>query len=126
MTSSSIRDQIRAKIFTTHELAIRRVEFFGSDIELRQPTLNDVMTIQEAARTTEDGEIPKSSIVAVLLQYAFVPGTNEKVFEEGDADAIMDLPFGADMTRITSALSELTDVNFTPKIDTSGKTPDAT
>lgn len=117
--SSSQRDEIRGKVFAAHKLATEEIEIFNTKIELRQPTLSDVLVIQQARDDSEDGSVPVSAVAKVLIQYSFVPKTNEKIFEEGDGEAIMQLPFGDDMIRVTDALERLTKVNFTPKTDTS-------
>lgn len=116
---SSTRDDIRGKIFAAHKLATEEIEIFGTKVELRQPTLSDILVIQQARDDSEDGAVPVSSVARILIQYSFVPGTSEKVFEEGDGEAIMQLPFGEDMIRVTTALEKLTKVNFTPKTDSS-------
>lgn len=121
MSSSALRDEIRGKILATHQLASEVIDIFGTKVELRQPTLQDVLLIQQAKEDSEDGAVPISAVAKVLIQYSYVPETNEKVFEEGDGPAIMQLPFGNDMIRVTDALEKLTKVNFTPKTDISGQ-----
>lgn len=112
------RDQIRAEIFKTRKPLSVVITFFGQQLELRQPTLADVMAVQE----TEDRQ---SAITQTLVRYAFIPKTEIHVFEAADADAIMQLPFGADMVGVTEALEKLTSVNFQGGKSTSSSTPDA-
>jgi len=99
------RNAIRAAIFASKKPMSKEVLFFGQKIELRQPILEDILTAQS-------GEDRKSAIVDTLVKYAFVPGTDEHIFEDADGDAIMKLPFGQDMVNITNALEDLTTVNF--------------
>lgn len=108
----STRDDIRARIFAKKDLRSKLLDFFGTEIELRQPMLKDILQAQqEAQQQAEDGV--SSAVVNILLQYAYVPGTSEKVFEEGDKDALLDLPFDENLIGVTDALTELTKVNFT-------------
>jgi hypothetical protein len=99
------RDAIRSAIFSDKKVAVEKIMFFGQEIELRQPILRQILAVQ----ATEDRE---SVIVDTLIKYAFVPGTEEKVFEDGDAEQLLALPFGKDMLRVSTALTKLTDVDF--------------
>lgn len=108
----STRDDIRSKVFATKELKSKVLPFFGTKIELRQPKLKDILAAQqEAANQAEDGV--SSAVVNILLQYAYVPDTSEKIFEEGDKAALLELPFDENLIGVTDALQELTKVNFT-------------
>jgi hypothetical protein len=102
------RGDVRANIFARKELRKKKIEFFGEEIELRQPQLGDIIS----ARENDDRQ---AAVIETLIKYAFVPDTDEKVFEEGDADSFKTMPFGADFLRVNNALEELTDVNFLDK-----------
>ena len=43
----------------------------------------------------------------MLTDYAYVPGTNEKVFEVEDIDSLKNLPFGAEFTRLMDKVNAL-------------------
>lgn len=109
---SALRNAI---LGTQHSFRAKTISFFGEEIELRQSTLKDVLDAQD----TEDR---KSAMVGMLVRYAYVPGTNEKVFEEEDADAIMQLPFGPDFTAVNEAIAEITGVNITVQEKNSDRT----
>jgi hypothetical protein len=94
----SNRVNIRNKIFAAKPES-RPVDFFGTKIELRQPTLGIILEMR--ANRIED------SALNMLLTYAYVPGTDEKVFEPADEESLRQLPFGPDMQRLTSAVNEL-------------------
>lgn len=103
---SSIRDQIRTQVFSgenapKHE----KVLFFGATIELRQPTLAQVLEAQSA-------ESRESAVIDMLVNRAFVPDTDERVFEDTDADTLKGLPFGADFIRVSTAFTNMSDVDF--------------
>jgi hypothetical protein len=108
------RDMLRAKIFAAHEVKKIPVDFFGVKIELRQPVLSDIIK----AQGEEDRE---SAIIQTLVDYAYVPGTEQKVFETGDAASFKTMPFGADFLRVSKALEDLTEINFLDKSATSKK-----
>lgn len=99
------RDEIRAKIFQSKVLKREIIEFFGMQIEIRQSTLTDILN----AREEENGQ---SAVIRNLVQNAYVPKTDIKVFEDTDADSFGALPFGADFIRVSKALEKLSEVNF--------------
>lgn len=107
------RNELRKAIFAARPVRTKLVMFYGQQIEIRQPKMGDIL----AAQAQDDRE---QGIINILISYAYVPGTDEKVFEEGDADAIKEMGFGADFTAVSQAFAELTDVNF---LDT--RTPSA-
>jgi len=102
------RKSVRANIFARKELRKKVINFFGEEIELRQPQLGDIIS----ARENDDRQ---AAVIETLIKYAFIPGTEEKVFEDADADSFKTMPFGADFLRINQALEELTEVNFLDK-----------
>lgn len=117
--TNTTRDDIRSKIFATRELKKIEVEFFGTKIEMRQMQLSDILV----AQNNEDRE---SGVIDMLIKYAYVPGTDEKVFEDADAAAFKQLPFGADFQRLSKAMEELTEVNFLDKKPSSKDVPTST
>ena len=117
--TNATRDNIRGGIFSGKKLKIKEVEFFGQMIELRQSNFGAILD----AQSQEDRQ---SAILEALIKNAYVPNTSERVFEDGDIDALRELPFGADFLRVSKALEELTEVNFLDKKDTSGAVPTST
>jgi hypothetical protein len=113
--TKSIRDQLRTAIFSNNAVATKRIMFFDAEIEIRQPSTGEVLA-------TKDDDNSQRGLVSILVRYAYVPGTNEKVFEEADADAILALPFGPDMLRVNEAIAELTKIDVAGKSVTSGET----
>ena len=99
----SIRDEIRAKILSQENMRGKSVElkFFGADIELRQPSLGQIQQYMESGDN-------KISLIRMLLDYAYVPGTDERVFEAGDVEALSQLPFGEDMSKVAAAIEKFT------------------
>lgn len=114
-TANSIRDSIRAKVFAHKPLKKVIITIFGAEIELRQPTLGSIMEARDA-------ENANAGVIDTLVQYAYVPGTDEKVFEESDADAFKELPADTWIQTVADALQKLSDVNFTGTENDSEKT----
>ena len=88
------RDDIRAQIFSSEnkKAQSKLITVFGVKLELKQPSLGEIID----AQAEEDR---KRGIVNMLIRYAFVPETNERVFEEADFDSILGLPFGDEIGR---------------------------
>lgn len=93
------RDEMRAKIFSAKARS-KEIDFFGTRIELRQPTIGVILAQRR-------GELALDASQMMLMQYAFVPGTNDHVFEEADLDALDELPFGKDMQDLSMAVADL-------------------
>lgn len=106
----SSRDQIRGSIFASKKLKTKIIDFFGTQIEIRQNSFGQILE----ASSREDRE---SAVVEALIANAYVPNTDVKVFEEGDVASLKELPFGADFMRVNKAIEELTEVNFLDKKD---------
>jgi hypothetical protein len=99
------RNDLRSTIFATHAPQSRQVNFFGATIELRQSNLGDILDARDA------GDERKAMVTAFIRQ-AYVPGTDEKVFDEEDVPSLLAMPFGPDFVNILQAIAELTGVNF--------------
>lgn len=107
-TAITKRDSIRAAVLATHKPKSVLLEIFGTQIELRQPLMKEVMAAQE-----DDDR--QRSIITILINQGYVPGTDEKVFDDADFEQLANLPFGGDILKIAKGLEQLTDVNFLDK-----------
>lgn len=108
------RDAIRAAIFKSSTPNSKIVVFKGMKIEIRQPTLGDVIRAQENPDR-------QSGVIQTLIDHAYVPGTNEKVFDLADVDGLKAMPFGKDFIEVSNALTELSEVNFLDSNPTSSE-----
>jgi hypothetical protein len=113
---STIRDEMRAKLLATKRPKSVPVDFFGETIELRQPTLGDILKARDNTDRT-------AAVIDILVSYSYIPETDEKIFESGDADALLSMPFGGDFIAVTKALETLTAVNFLGDEKSSATTP---
>jgi hypothetical protein len=104
---SEVRDKLRSQILATHLPKSKVITFFGGQIEIRQPSLKDILAVQASAETDREG-----AIIRTLIMYAFVPGTNDRVFEDSDKEQLQSLPWGQDFVTVTEVMQELTSVNF--------------
>jgi len=102
------RDDIRAAIFSSDSKKpqVFSLTFFGQKLELRQPSVDNIIKLSDESSNTTN------NVVDILIEYAFIPGTTEKVFEKTDADAIKSLPFNKDFSAVIAGFKELTDINL--------------
>ena len=98
-TAAPSRDDIRSAIFGAKPRS-EVIQFFGMEIELRQPVLGIILEYRRSEQEFDAAQM-------MLLNYTYVPGTDDKVFEDADLGAINSIPFGEDMTRLTSTVAEL-------------------
>ena len=79
------------------------VEAFGQQIEIRQPSMRQILSIDD------DGSQMAASRQLILC--CFEPETGKKVFEEGDAEALADMPFDGDLQKLMVAIKDLMNIN---------------
>lgn len=113
MASSELRNKLRASILSTEKLKPKAilVDFFGEQIEVRQPNLQAVLSISSAS-----AEDRQSAMVDMIIAYAYVPETDERVFEESDREQLLQMPFGSDFTRLQKAISSLSNVDISTAV----------
>lgn len=106
---SKSRNDIRAAMFSQErkKAASEEITLFGEKVELRQPTLAQVNRLARAS--ANDTKVPH--VVRVLIEYCYIPGTDEKVFEEGDANMLAEMPSGSWLNDFNTALEKLAGVN---------------
>jgi hypothetical protein len=100
---AKMREAIRTSIFTTKPKS-KLIKVFGTEIELRQPSIATIMAHNDSNSS------PAHKAAEIMISYAYVPGTDTKVFEDVDVDGIIGLPWGNDMSAIQSAIAELTEL----------------
>jgi len=99
---STKRNELRAKLLgSAPKPKSELVTLFGAEVELRQPTLATIMEMSDEVDS-------KQRSVDMFLRYAYVPGTNELVFEKTDAAVILAWPFGDDILAMQQAIGRLT------------------
>ncbi|KKN66738.1 hypothetical protein LCGC14_0468490 [marine sediment metagenome] len=100
------RDDLRGRLLGTKaKPKIEMVTLFGEDVELRQPSFGSMLDAREIADT-------KTRTIEMIVQYAFVPGTNERIFEDTDRDVILGWPFGEDVLEIQNAIARLSGIDI--------------
>jgi len=106
-TKALTRDEIRkALLGNAPKPTHKDVTLFGIKLELRQPTLGGIL----AAQDIEDA---RERAVDTIVNYSYVPGTNERVFEVTDKDVILGWPFTEELVTIQVAVAEMTGVDIT-------------
>lgn len=103
---STIRGKIRKQVFSTDSFKRESVEAFGTEIEIRQTTLGRVLELQE--KLAEDR---KRTIGLAFIEFCYAPGTDERLFDDGDLDLILGLPFGEDFQKVQDVINKLMGVS---------------
>jgi len=81
------RGAILETILSSNNFKREKMDLFGATIEIRQPSVKELLSL-------DDVEDQKARIVHLLINHAFMPGTNEKVFDKAHFDSIMEMPGG--------------------------------
>ena len=100
--TNTTRDDLRAKIFSSENSVCKRtsVQLNGVELEIKQPTVAEVMKLNEIEGT-------QSRVAHMLVTYAFVPGTDERVFDMGDIDQLSNMPYTPEMTEIQNVITKM-------------------
>lgn len=100
----SVRDRIRAK--AANPVATpRQMTLMGEPVVIREPKLDTVLNM----KPSEDG---RQTIVQLMINYVYTP-EGEPVFEEGDEDMILSLPFSQEVRDLTNTIQEMMGVQAT-------------
>lgn len=107
-TESVTRDSLRAKIFASENLkpGSRIITLFGEKVEIRQPT---IAQISKMSKASVDEKV--SPLIRIITEYTYVPGTDERVFEAADAEALSAMPSGKWLSDFNTAMEELSGVD---------------
>lgn len=104
--------EMRQQVFKNARKPLRRsYPFNGVTMEYVQPTIGSMYG------GGGDSEGPtKAFIIKSMIDNTVVPGTNDKVFEVSDYDAIMEMPASGELQEITRIITELLDLNVPDKV----------
>lgn len=116
------RKSIRAAFFAQKPKS-KIITIQGVQMELRQPSLGEFYT-SNSTEVAEDQD-RKSLVVKMLMDYCYVPGTSEKVFEDTDKEALMALPFNQEWQTLQKEINNLFDFDASVKeaVKNSAETP---
>ena len=103
------RDELRTKIFSAKVLKTEKVNLFGAEVEIRQPTLGDIIK-------TQGMEDRAAGIVYLLISYCYVPGTDEKVFDPADEKTLLGMPFDESFTSASIAITRMIGVEVEEEV----------
>lgn len=105
-TTKVTRDQLRAALIgKKHKPQRAKVTLFGVELEFQQPTLRSIISARD-----EEDELVRTA--DVFIQYAYVPDTDERVFEEGDRDVILNWPFTDELIEVQLLIAKLTGIDI--------------
>lgn len=99
------RDKLRTAILSGRHAKKLIVEAFGIELEIRQPSLGELLDLQDIPDT-------KGRIIASLINYCYIPGTKEKVFDTTDTDTLLGLPYDENYITLQDAITKLTGVDM--------------
>lgn len=77
------------------------VDFFGEKIEVRGPSLGEVISDNEAGA---NGTL----VITILTKYTYVPGTDVRMFDETNRDELLQLPQSKAFVSLIRAFERLT------------------
>ncbi len=94
------KDDIRTAIFSNTNFKREGFNFLGQDLELRQPTVGQIGRLA-------DDKNNKNRLIQIIIDSAYLPGTDEKVFTVADYDSLLEVPGGDWISNFTTAWNKL-------------------
>lgn len=91
MTNNSTRNDIRGSILAAVKGPTKVVTFNGVEIEFRHLTIDQLTEIN-----SKEG----NRLVNMIIATAYIPGTDELVFEAGDAETLKNLKWSPTITQL--------------------------
>lgn len=106
------RQELREKIFSEANSKPKSevITFFGEQIEIRQPPVGAILDMRSV-----DSLDTKERMIRMIVEYAVVPGTDEKVFDTADVEQFLSMPYGPDFNAVSQAIGRLTDLDLEVK-----------
>ncbi len=114
----SARDKLRGTVMQSRKGESLLIPFRGAEVEVRCPPLEDVLKAREDAKEDTVG-----ASVKMIINYVYVPDTDELLFEAGDADSIRKFAFGKDMVALQKAITTLTGIDVEAETKNLEKAP---
>lgn len=82
------RDELRAVMFSPEKTLAHRIPlmFNGVQLEWQRPSIQELAEAQDASKD-------RNFMVGMIINYSYLPNTDEKVFEDSDYAVIMKMPY---------------------------------
>lgn len=117
----SLRDEIRAKVLAQVKPISLTITLGGVDLEWRQPSIQQT---QDARAARGDNADDENFIVRMILDYTYIPDTDEKVFTPDDYANVMGMGFGGEYQKAITKIAKALDL--TEEVEEKAKNSDKT
>lgn len=113
----SKRDALRSKtVGAAKKFRTELVTVDGEEVEVRQLSVRDRLNVYN--RSTKNGVLdPLQFQIWAVISTCYVPGTNEKLFEDADYDGLVDQPTGGFLDQLSEAAINMLNVEANPTND---------
>jgi hypothetical protein len=103
------RNEMRDKIFATKNTTLKSQTYWfnGIEVEFRQPSTVGFMEARD------DGQ---NQLINLMIRNSYIPGTNDRVFEEADAETLSNMPMTKDMIEVIRIMNEVMDLKVEDKV----------
>lgn len=113
----TVAQSIREKALKSTEKKTIELSLGEAKFEFVQPSLKQVGELQDSAEESDN------FVIKMLVEFSFVPGTQERVFLNEDYQAFIDMPFGGEIQGITNKISSMLNLNVENKAKNSEGIP---
>ena len=106
--------QARQKIIAGSEPNKVSHTFKGVSVELRQPTITQFLTTNQTAEGEERNQARVT--IKMIIEYTYLEGTDDKLFEDADLDALLNMPMSGEFFEMISKMNDLLDIKVDSKV----------
>jgi hypothetical protein len=108
----NLRDTIRSKtVGAPKHFKKNVVKVEDVEVEVRQMSVKDRLDIFNKASNGEGGVDPLKFQLWSVIYSCYVPGTNERIYEEYDYDSLVSVPTGSFVDILASEATKLMNVS---------------
>ena len=98
-TKTFSRDMIREAVMNS-KAEEQLITAFGVQIAVRTPALRDLMQYR-------DMQNDENLIARAIVNNCYVPGSNDRVFEDTDVEVLSGLAYSSDMKKLNNAIQDV-------------------
>lgn len=119
MTELSARDKLRQQVLSNvkDKFTSKELPLFGVTVELRTLSVKAVLAYQKVME-----EDSSEALIKMLIDFVFIPGTDEHLFEEGDREILLNMPFDDDLMKFIDEANALIGIDLEVEVGNSDET----
>lgn len=114
--SKATRDELRTKILSDYKPKSEVIKFMGAQVEVHQPSLRALLDSQDKGSTAD-------KMIDMIINFVFVPGTKEHIFETADKESLLNMPWNEDIAELQNVIGRLSGIDVEAAVKDLNESP---